>query len=1170
MNKKRMVRGVEWFNSEALELVPQGPGSMKWYGLNQPACAYLLAELQRVKPRSYLVYLPTPVEAEDFVRNLEFFWPEGARAGAILLLPGYEIRPFAGESPSPELVSARIWALYNLASGRNPLVVVTSAPGALQLSLPKSALSHLVEIMEAGEETDRESLVNYLVRSGYYSTTMVQSRGDFSVRGGIMDIYPPGAGRPVRAEFFGDYVESIRSFRTLDQRSVDDLREQIILPANEIVYEANNSEKAASRLEILARSQGWLELLWSPLVEKISQEQYFPGVESFLPLFYDSLSSIQDYAGPEVVRLFVEPDRLLKAADKHLERLESRLEVIKAEERPHLQLESLYQRSADIRNQLDKTSVIEVEDIGLTTVEDRHSTRYFTMETNEDLKGMVGHTQQGGGLLAPLAARIKSWLSRDLEVTLTCHTREQASRLGELLADYDLRPDVDARDSRPQDVDSPGFHITVGFITSGFVLPFAGQAYVTEDELFGPKRRWVRRASEEIKGIHLSSFQDLGIGDFVVHNDHGIGQYLGLVKLQAGGEVNDYMHIAYKGGDKLYVPVDRFGSVGKYIGADDKAPALDKLGGSSWERVKARIKASIRETAEELLKLYATRQINQGHAFTARDSYFREFEASFAYEETPDQMAAIDEVLKDMSSNKPMDRLVCGDVGYGKTEVALRAAFIAIADNRQVAVLVPTTVLAEQHYQTFSQRLQNYPINVQALSRFKKRPEQKEILNQLAQGRVDLVVGTHRLLQKDVRFKDLGLLIIDEEHRFGVAAKEKLKKLRTEVDVLTLSATPIPRTLQMSLTGIRDLSVIETPPQDRLSIKTYLLKYDESTVCEAIARELERGGQVFFVHNRVKDIELLTGRLKSLMPLVRFGVAHGQQNERDLEKVMLQFLHREIDVLVTTTIIESGLDFPSANTIIINNADRFGLAQIYQLRGRVGRSNEQAYAYLLVASAENLTRDSRKRLRALLDYSDLGAGFKIALHDLQIRGSGNLLGAAQSGQIAAVGYEMYVELMERTMRELKGEEVLDEVEPEMILGIPAYIPESYIQDTEQRLIQYRRLSSVSGTDEIEVVREELLDRYGPTPHEVENLLQVMEVKHWLKKAKAKKLELGSNGMTLTFVDSGPANLDKVLTLVHKHPQSARLSPDGRLFLPSQGLDSPEGLSGLKNILQGLS
>ena len=1165
-----MFSGISGIENEASEIIPKGSGRTQWYGLNQPACAYLVAELQRVQPRAYLVYMPTPVEAEDFVRNMEFFWPEGAKAGAILLLPGYEVKPFSGESPSQELVSARLWGLYNLLSGRCPLVVVTSAPGALQLTLPKSALSRFVEIMEAGEEVDRENLLNYLVRSGYYSTTMVQSRGDFSVRGGIMDVYPPGSNRPVRAEFFGDYVESLRSFRTLDQRSVDDLKEQIILPANEIVYETGTSEKAASRLYELAKRKGWLDLLWGPLVEKIGQEQYFPGLESFLPLFYDSLSSVQDYAGPDVVRLFFEPGRLVGEADKQLERLESHLEIIKAEERPHLQLESLYQSSEDIRSRLDQASVVEVEEIGLTSVEDRHRAHHFTLETNEDLKGLYGYSQDGAGLLAPLAARVKSWLSRDLDVTLTCHTKEQAGRLSELLTDYGLTPEPDTRGSKSKKGDAPGFRITVGFITAGFVLPLAGKAFVTEDELFGPKRRWVRRASEEIKGVHLSSFQDLGVGDFVVHNDHGIGQYLGLVKLQAGGEVNDYMHIAYKGGDKLYVPVDRFGAVGKYVGADDKAPALDKLGGTSWERVKARIKASIRETAEELLKLYATRQINQGYAFTPRDSYFREFEASFAYEETPDQMAAIDEVLKDMVSGKPMDRLVCGDVGYGKTEVALRAAFKAITDNRQVAVLVPTTVLAEQHYQTFAQRLQKYPINVQALSRFKKRPEQKEILSQLARGGVDLVVGTHRLLQKDVKFKDLGLLIIDEEHRFGVTAKEKLKKLRTEVDVLTLSATPIPRTLQMSLTGIRDLSVIETPPQDRLSIKTYLLKYDEATVCEAIAREMERGGQVFFVHNRVKDIDLLAGRLKTLMPLVRFGVAHGQQNARDLENVMLKFLQREIDVLITTTIIESGLDFPSANTIIVNNADRFGLAQIYQLRGRVGRSNEQAYAYLLVASADNLTRDARKRLRALLDYSDLGAGFKIALHDLQIRGSGNLLGAAQSGQIAAVGYELYVQLMERTMRELKGEEVLDEVEPEMVLGIPAYIPESYIQDTEQRLILYRRLSSVSKADDLEAVGAELLDRYGPTTPEVDNLLQVMELKHWLKKAKVKKLELGSNGMTLTFVESGPADLDKVLALVRKHPEAARLSPEGRLFMPSHGLDSPDGLRGLKNILQGLS
>ena len=624
-----------------------------------------------------------------------------------------------------------------------------------------------------------------------------------------------------------------------------------------------------------------------------------------------------------------------------------------------------------------------------------------------------------------------------------------------------------------------------------------------------------------------------------------------------------------RGGISSTSPVDRFGAVGKYIGSDERPPTLDKLGGTSWEKVKARIKESIREMAEELLNLYASRQVKKGYSFSGRDSLMREFEASFEYEETTDQLAAIDEVLKDMLADKPMDRLVCGDVGYGKTEVALRAAFRAIGDGKQAAVLVPTTILAEQHYQTFAERMKNYPIEVEVLSRFKKAAQQREVLARLAEGRVDVIVGTHRLLQKDIAFRDLGLLIIDEEHRFGVAAKEKIKKIKSEVDVLTLSATPIPRTLHMSLSGIRDLSVIETPPQDRRAIKTFLLKYDEAIVCEAVAAELERGGQVFFVHNRVKDIEMVAGRLRQLMPLVRFGVAHGQMKERELEEVMLRFLRREIDVLVATTIIESGLDFPSANTIIINNADRFGLAQIYQLRGRVGRSTAQAFAYLLVASPENLTRDARKRLRALMDFSELGAGFKIALHDLQIRGAGNLLGAAQSGQIAAVGYEMYVQILEKAIQELKGEKYVEEVEPEMVLGLPAYIPESYIPDTEQRLVHYRRLSSIKRPAEIEDASDELIDRYGPPPTEVQNLLLVMEIRHWLKQARVKKLEIGGNGMTLTFVETGPPNPDRILELLTKHPDSFRLSPEGRLFMQLEGLDGVKGLTRAKNILQGL-
>ena len=1164
------MREIKTFRGDTAELVPSSGETICLGGLGLSSTAFLLAESLRLRPEVYLVHVPTPVEAEDFARDLEFFWPEGAGSGLIRLLPAYEVKPFSGESPSPDMVFARLWALYGLLSGERPLVVVTSAPAAIQLSLPRRTLSDSTDFLEVNQEVDREELLSGMARSGYFPTSMVQSQGDFSSRGGILDIYTPGSRRPVRAEFFGDFVESLRTFRTVDQRSVDDLREHIILPASEAIFQDGTEERVAAALRDLAGQKGWLELLWEPLVEKISLGQFFSGIESFLPLFYDRLASVQDYAGPDVIRMVYEPERLVEVGTDHLLRLEKHMDVIRAEERPHLPLDRLYLMPEEVLESSNGRRVMKIRELAVAEPDGATKNYQFQLESNQDLRALMSGPQSSAGMLAPLAARLKAWQGRNLEADLVCHTREQARRLAELLENYSLYPEVDLDNRGSPAGSGPRLRIVVGFLSSGFVLAASGRAWVTEGELFGPKRRIVRRAAEEVKRIHLSSFQDLSVGDFVVHTDHGIGQYLGLVKLDVSGLSNDYLHLAYRGGDKLYVPVDRFGAVGKYVGADSRPPSLDKLGGTSWERVKARVKASILEMADDLLKLYASRQVKGGHAFSPRDGYFREFEASFTYEETSDQLGAIDDVLSDMTADKPMDRLVCGDVGYGKTEVALRAAFKAILDRKQVAVLVPTTVLAEQHYQTFAERLEKYPVVTEALSRFKKPAEQRDILKRLKEGRVDVIIGTHRLIQKDVSFKDLGLLIIDEEHRFGVAAKEKLKKMRAEVDVLTLTATPIPRTLQMSMTGIRDLSVIETPPQDRLAIKSYLLKYDEPTICEAIARELDRGGQVFFVHNRVRDIDAVAGRIKQLMPLVRIGVAHGQQKERELEEVMLKFLRREIDVLVTTTIIESGLDFPSANTIIINNADRFGLAQIYQLRGRVGRSAVQAYAYLMVRSPENLTRDARKRLRALMDFSELGAGFKIALHDLQIRGAGNLLGAAQSGQIAAVGYEMYVQLMEKTIREVKGESYTEEVEPEMVLGLPAYLPESYIPDMEQRLIHYRRLSSAGHPDELADVAAELVDRYGQPPLEVENLLQVMELKYWLKKIGVKKMEMGRRGLNITFVESGPTNPDKVLSLVTSYEDKAELNPEGRLFLPFKDLDGAPGVRRAKNILQQLT
>ncbi|MDR2725922.1 MAG: transcription-repair coupling factor, partial [Candidatus Adiutrix sp.] len=625
-----------------------------------------------------------------------------------------------------------------------------------------------------------------------------------------------------------------------------------------------------------------------------------------------------------------------------------------------------------------------------------------------------------------------------------------------------------------------------------------------------------------------------------------------------------------KGGDKLYVPVELFKSVGKYVGAETRPPLLDRLGGLTWGRLKTKVKENIRRMAEELLRLYAARQISSGHAYESRDSFFTEFEAAFEYDETPDQRQAIDEVLADLAAPKPMDRLICGDVGYGKTEVALRAVFKVISEKKQAAVLVPTTILAEQHERTFTARLSPWGVRTAALSRFKKPAEIRSLLKETAEGRVDVIIGTHRLLSKDVKFRDLGLVVIDEEHRFGVADKEKLKKLRTRVDVMAMSATPIPRSLSMSLAGIRDLSTIATPPQDRQAVKTILLKYEDETVCEAIDRELARGGQVFLVHNRVRDIQLWADRLRRLMPLVRFGIGHGQMKESELEDVLTRFLNRELDVWITTAIVESGLDFPAAGTIIIDQADRFGLAQLYQLRGRVGRGNQEAFAYLLVNDPDTLTADAKKRLKALLDHSDLGSGYQIARHDLEIRGSGNILGAAQSGQAQLVGYEMYAQLMEETIRELKGQPVEETPEPEAALGLPAYLPADYVPDTPARLVLYRRLSEAGTFEEIEALKAEMRDRFGPPPEETENLAALMETKILLRRAGAARLETGPGGLTLTFGPGGPASYDQVLALVTDKKRRVRLSPSGKLFVGDLTLKSRADLDPIRSFLTSLA
>jgi transcription-repair coupling factor (superfamily II helicase) len=712
------------------------------------------------------------------------------------------------------------------------------------------------------------------------------------------------------------------------------------------------------------------------------------------------------------------------------------------------------------------------------------------------------------------------------------------------------------------------FIILTGDLSTGFRLPSRGVVVITEEEIFGHRKR-IAKVHTRPRDSFITSFSELNENDCVVHVDYGIGIYKGLHRLDIQGISNDYLLLEYLGGDKLYVPVDRINLLQKYVGFEDRGPRQDRLGGSSWRRLKRKVGKSIEEMAAELLNLYAARQVFEGFGFSRGDGYFKEFEASFQYEETPDQLGAVREVMTDMEKPKSMDRLICGDVGYGKTEVAIRAAFKAVMDSKQVAILVPTTVLAQQHYQTFSERFQNYPVIIDILSRFKGRKEQTKTIGKLKEGKIDIIIGTHRLLQRDVAFRDLGLVVIDEEHRFGVSHKERLKQLRKTVDALTLTATPIPRTLHMSLTGIRDLSVINTPPEDRLSIRTFLGRFDDDVIRQAILRELQRNGQVFFVHNRVQNISAMARFLKQLVPEASLVTAHGQMKERDLERVMLAFMRREYNLLLCTSIIESGLDIPTANTIIINHAERFGLAELYQLRGRVGRSKYQAYAFLLVPSEASISGDALKRLRALQELSDLGSGFRLAFQDLEIRGAGNMLGPAQSGHIAALGYEMYTHLLERAVRQLRGEKVLEDITPEMKLPFATFIPDNYIGDPHQRLVFYKRFSSARSEEEIDDMREELMDRYGPIPPPALNLLEAMKLKQLLTRLRVRKLNLSGERAVIAFDESSEMCPQGIISLVQENSDRFQFTPSFELILSLGNGEWQETFGKIKSALQQL-
>jgi transcription-repair coupling factor (superfamily II helicase) len=1133
-------------------------------GLSGSEKAYLLYRLYRAFKRPILAVCAEAKEAEALEEDLRFF--SGEKNLPVISFPSYDILPFKRLSYHPETSSRRVGALYHMMTAPEAPIIITTVSGLLQKVIPKEALSRCCEYILPGEDMERDDLIGKLIEGGYQETALVEEPGDFAVRGALIDVFPPLCRDPIRMEFFGDTVESIRAFSAQDQISYAFLSELTILPARETVLETMEIERIADRIRAQGHSLEMPGLRMEEAVQRVMNQEQFPGIGGLLPLIFPRPGTLFGYVPEDTLPVVIDFVAIETRA-LAMEDMASKNYLAAAGE-GHLcvEPESLYLPWADAQAILNDKAFLALKLVSVSEGGCRQC--HFSVKNNDAVAQQLRARPDPEALLKPLADWINGVQRNGMAVYLVCRTSKQAKRLDAFLRPYGIGlRKRDAFVSRKDARQVPS--ICIGELSSGFIWAQEGLAVITDEEIFGSKQHLPKIKRREPKTERLA-FEALKSGDFVVHVEHGVGQYEGLVKLEVGEQTNDFLLLQYRDGDKLYVPVDRMNGVQKYMGVDGITPSLDKMGGKSWGRVKERVKKSIRKMAGELLKLYAWRKVQKGWAFSPSDQHFREFEAAFEYTETPDQNRAVQDVLADMEAAVPMDRLICGDVGYGKTEIAVRAAFRSVWDNKQVAVLVPTTVLAEQHFKTFKKRFEPYPINIARLSRFRSASEQRSVVKKLKEGQVDIVIGTHRLLQKDVGFKDLGLVILDEEQRFGVAHKEKLKKLRRTVDVLALTATPIPRTLHMSLMGIRDLSVISTPPEYRYPIKTYISVLDDTVMAEAIQRELQRGGQVFFVHNNIRTIGSMARRIQGLVPGARIGVAHGRLDDEALEKAMLAFFNRDIDLLVCTTIIESGLDLPSANTILINRADKFGLSQIYQLRGRVGRGDEQAYAYLFIPHESALTRDAQKRLKVLMEHSDLGSGFQIAMSDLQIRGGGTILGPTQSGQIASVGHEMYLQLMERTVKELKGEPVESEMEPEITANLSAYIPEGYVSHIDQRMTIYRRLSRIEDKTALHDMRKELIDRFGPLPEEVEALLEKIMLKMLCKKLGIERMELGDHDMAFTFSDKTPVSPEKIASLVQRSPHCFRMAPDYvlRARVGSDASESPVDVS--KKVLQELA
>jgi len=1132
------------------------PGKKRYSGLAGSSDALALTR-RAAESRPLAVLTANALDAARLLEEIAWFAGEIQPQLRICQLPDWETLPYDSFSPHHDLVSERLATLYRIQRGEFDVVIVPAVTALVRLC-PPAYLAAYTFFLRQGERLDADALRRQLALAGYNAVTQVVTPGEFCFRGGIVDLFPMGSAVPYRLDLDDDLVETIRTFDVDSQRTLYSVKEVRLLPAREFPMDEDGRTKFRGR---------WRELFEGDpskrrLYKDVSNGVPAAGVEYYLPLFFDQLATVFDYLPGDATLAFHHD--VSGAVTAFWQDAQSRYKMLGGDpDRPLLPPAQLFVPAEEFYARAKSFARIDVQEAAEADPEQPFA--------SAPLPPLAVDRRAHD----PVAA-LKAFIASSGQRILLC--AESPGRRETMLAyfsEYGLSP-LPCANFQDFTAKSGKLLITVTPLSSGFIVPAEGWAAVTETELYaGTARRKARgaKAQSSVEGM-LRDLSELKVGDPVVHIQHGIGRYGGLVNLDLGEGMTEFLLLEYDGSDKLYVPVSQLEVISRYSGAQPEDAPLHKLGSGQWDKARARAAKQVRDTAAELLDLYAKRAAREGHAFGVKQHDLEAFADGFGFEETPDQAAAITAVTGDMTSGKPMDRLICGDVGFGKTEVALRAAFVAVADKKQVAILCPTTLLAEQHAQTFKDRFADWPVRIAELSRFKNSKEISSTIEKLKTGDIDIAIGTHKLLSKGVQFQRLGLVIIDEEHRFGVHQKEALKRLRAEVDVLTLTATPIPRTLALSLEGLRDFSVIATAPERRLAIKTFVSAQSDGLIREAVLRELRRGGQVYYLHNEVETIENAHDRLAKLLPEARLAVAHGQMRERELERVMREFTQQRTNVLLCSTIIETGIDNPNANTMVIHRADKFGLAQLHQLRGRVGRSHHQAYAYLLVPELDSLGIQAKKRLEAIQMMEELGSGFYLAMHDLEIRGAGEVLGASQSGQIQEVGFDLYTRMLERAVRALKDGKAIDldqalDGAAEVKLHVPALLPETYCDDVHERLTLYKRLANCKTAEELDHMHEELIDRFGLPPEPAKVLLESHRLRLLAAPLGVTRVDVTQDALQLQFAGDAPVDRAKVIALVHKR-KNLRLAGPDRLRLEAKMAEWPLRVQAAKELLGALA